>query len=81
MSDFMKQALADGKQWDLVRYLAAVAIAQPGCLTWVVRGDEQVSVGVSTACNLNCAPPGHLGPAKACAQPQEPGACHPQVGS
>ena len=52
VSDFMKQAVADGKQWDLVRCFAAVAISQTGCLTWVVRGSEQVSAGVYTACNL-----------------------------
>lgn len=51
VSDFMKQAVADGRQWDLVRF-AAVAISQTGCSTWLVRDNEQVSAGVFPACNL-----------------------------
>ena len=43
VSDLMKQAVADGKQWDLVRF-AAVASSQTGCSTWVVRGIEQVQL-------------------------------------
>jgi hypothetical protein len=57
----------------LVLLLAAWPTAQP------VQRAEWVSVSLIAARNLECIPPGHLGPAKACAQPEEPGACHTQV--